>query len=172
MKIKFLLLISIIALSSCKKNNTKIDENSKFVKVWFDTVRTYPFKAKLIINKNKTFEYRGGACTSRFSSKGIWRIEKDTIILNSIKPKECLWKLNFGLFCLTPEEMRAGNADDDNKTIKGCEPQGEESYENFENEKFYFRNDTLIHKNDVNDKIVNCPKLKIAFSDKEKIKNR
>ena len=66
MKIKFFLLISIIALSSCKKNSSKIEENSKFVKVWFDTVRTFPFKAKLIINKNKTFEYRGGACTSSF----------------------------------------------------------------------------------------------------------
>lgn len=170
MKIKLLLLIFILALSSCKKDNPKIEENSKFVKVWFDTVRSYPFMAKLIINKNKTFEYRGGACTSSFGAKGIWRIENDTIILNSIKPKECMWKVDFGLLCLTPAEMRAGNENDDNKTIKGCEPQGEDSYENFENEKFYFRNDTLIHKNDENDKMKNCPKLKIAFSDKEKIR--
>ena len=81
-----------------------------------------------------------------------------------------MWKVDFGLLCLTPEEMRAGNANNDNKTIKGCEPQGEDSYENFENDKFYFRNDTLIHKNDENDKIANCPKLKIGFSDKEKIR--
>ncbi|HWS60138.1 MAG TPA: hypothetical protein VN182_04335 [Flavobacterium sp.] len=170
MKIKFLLLISIIALSSCKKDNPKIEEHSKFVKVWFDTVRSYPFKAKLIIKKDKTFEYRGGACTSSFGAKGIWRIENDTIILNSIKPKECMWKHDFGLFCLTFEEMKLANIEEDNKTIKDCEPQGENSYENFENEKFYFRNDTLIHKNDKYDKMTNCPKLIIAFSDKEKIR--
>ena len=170
MKIKFLLLISIIALSSCKKNNPKIEENSKFVKVWFDTVRSSPFMAKLTINKNKTFEYRGGACTSSFGAKGIWRVENDTIILNSIKPKECMWKHDFGLFCLTFEEMKAANIEEDNKTIKDCEPKSEDSYENFENEKFYFRNDTLIHKNDEKDKMKNCPNLKIAFSDKEKIR--
>jgi len=163
MKIKFLLLISILALSSCKKDNPKIEEHSKFVKVWFDTVRSYPFKAKLTINKNKTFEYRGGACTSRFGAKGIWKIENDTIILNSIKPKECMWKHDFGLIC---EKL----TDNDYKTIKDCEPKGEDSYENFENEKFYFRNDTLIHKNDENDKLKNCPKSIIAFSDKEKIR--
>lgn len=161
MKIKLFLLVSIIALSSCKKNNPKIEKNSKFVKVWFDTVRSYPFKAKLIINKNKTFEYRGGACDSRFGSKGIWRIENDTIILNSIKPKECMYKIDFGLVC----EKLTG---DDNKTIKGCEPKSDKMFEDFENEKFYFRNDTLIHKNDENDKITNCPKSKIAFSVKSK----
>lgn len=163
MKIKFLLLISILALSSCRKDNPKIDENSKFVKVWFDTVRSYPFKAKLNIKKDKTFEYRGGACTSRFGAKGIWKIENDTIILNSIKPKECMWKQDFGLIC---EKL----TDNDYKTIKDCEPKGEDSYEDFENEKFYFRNDTLIHKNDENDKLKNCPKSIIAFSDKEKIR--
>lgn len=163
MKIKFLILIFILALSSCKKDIPKIDESSKFVKVWFDTVRSYPFTAKLTINKNKTFEYRGGACTSSFGSKGIWKIENDTIILNSIKPKECMYKIDFGLICEKP-------SGDDYKTIKGCDPKSENTYENFENEKFYFRNDTLIHKNDENDKIANCPKLKIAFSDKEKIR--
>jgi hypothetical protein len=163
MKIKFLLLISILALSSCKKDNPKIDESSKFVKVWFDTVRSYPFKSKLTIKKNKTFEYRGGACTSGFGAKGIWRIENDTIILNSFKPKECMWKHDFGLIC---EKL----TDNDYKTIKNCEPKGEDSYENFENEKFYFRNDTLIHKNDENDKMKNCPKSIIAFSDKEKVR--
>ncbi|NDP27810.1 MAG: hypothetical protein GZ087_10355 [Flavobacterium sp.] len=170
MKIKFLLLISIIAFSSCKKNNPKIEENPKFVKVWFDTVKSFPFTAKLIIKKDSTFEYRGGACTSSFGAKGSWKMENDTIILNSIKPKKCMWKRDFGLFCLTFEEMKAGNIEEDNKTIKGCEPKGEDSYENFENEKFYFRNDTLIHKNDEHDKIKNCPKSKIAFLDKEKIR--
>jgi hypothetical protein len=163
MKIKLLLLISIIAFSSCKKDNPKIEENSKFVKVWFDTVRSYPFKAKLVIKKDKTFEYSGGACTSSFGAKGIWKIENDTIILNSIKPKEYMWKHDFGLIC---EKL----TDNNYKTIKDCEPKGEDSYENFENEKFYVRNDTLIHKNDENDKMKNCPKSKIAFSDKEKIR--
>jgi len=170
MKTKIFLLISILTLSSCKKDNPKVEENSKFVKVWFDTVRSYPLTSKLIINKNNTFEYRGGACTSSFGAKGIWKIENDTIILNSIKPKECKWKHDFGLFCLTYEEMKSSNFALDNKTIKGCEPQGDDSYEHFENDKFYFRNDTLIHKNDEKDKMKNCPKSIIAFSDKEKVR--
>lgn len=164
MKIKFLLLIFILALSSCKKDSPKIEENSKFVKVWFDTVIIVPFEAKLIIKKDNTFDYSGGACTSSFGAKGIWRIENDTIILNSIKPKECLWTHKFGKNCTTREEIIAER---DNKTIKNCEPNEDESYEIFENEKFYIRNDTLIHKNDENE---NCPKSIIAFSDKEKIR--
>lgn len=163
MKIKFLLLIAIIILSSCKKNNPKIDKNSKFVKVWFDTVRSYPFSSKLTIKKDSTFEYHGGACTSSFGAKGNWRIENDTIILNSTIPKECMVTIDFGLICEATTE-------NNNKTIKNCEPNGEDFYQNFENEKFYFRNDTLIHKNDENDKIKHCPKLKIAFSDKKKVR--
>ena len=163
MKLQFLLLIQLIAVTSCKKHEPKIEENAKFVKVWFDTVKSTPFTAKLIIKKDSTFEYTGGACTSSFGSKGIWRIENDTLILNSIYPKECMWKHDFGLIC---EKL----ASDDYKTIKGCDPKDERAYEHFENDKFYFRNDTLIHKNDENDKMENCPNAIIAFSDKQKIR--
>lgn len=164
MKLKLLsTLLLFVVFISCKKDETKAIKKSEFVKTWFDTVRMAPFKSKLIINENKTFEYLGGACTSRFESKGSWKIEKDTLILNSSKTNKCYWKHPFGLMCSKKdfEKIR-----EDNKTIKGCSPTGEDAYVIFDNEKFYIRNDTLIHT----EKNKYCPKMKIAFSSVQKVR--
>lgn len=164
MKIKLLSTLLFVIFISCKKDEPKVIEKSEFVKTWFDTVRMMPFMSKLKINENKTFDYDGGACTASFHSKGTWRIEKDTLILNSYKTNKCYWKENFGLICFTKEEIEKMR--EDNQTIKNCEPVGEESYVIFNHEKFYLRNDTLIH----NGKNKNCPKLRIAFSSIEKVR--
>lgn len=163
MKLKLLLTFLFIVFISCKKGETKAIEKSEFVKTWFDTVRMVPFKSKLIINDNKTFEYNGGACTSSFESKGSWKIEKDTLILNSSKTKKCYWKHPFGLMC---SEKDFEKIREDNKTIKDCNPTGENAYVIFDNEKFYIRNDTLIHTK----KNKYCPKFKIAFSSVQKVR--
>ena len=123
-----------------------------------------PLKERLIIKENKTFEFSSRACQGGSESNGIWKIENDTIILNSIKPKGCLFQHKYG-FCLIVGDK---SYFENNKTIKGCEPSGRDSsYEIFENEKFFIRNDTLIHVNKINDP---CPNLKIAYSMKEKIR--
>ncbi len=163
MKIKLLSTILFVVFISCKKDEQKVIKKSEFVKTWFDTVRGMPFMSKLKINENRTFDYYGGACTSRFHSEGTWRIEKDTLILNSYKTNKCYWKENFGLIC-TKEEIDSMR--EDNKTIKDCKPTGEERYVIFHNERFYLRNDTLIHTK----KNKNCPKLRIAFSSLEKVR--
>lgn len=154
----------LILLSSCNKTVPKKEENPKFVRVWFDTVQGMPFKAKLNIKENKTFEYSSRSCQDGSESNGTWKIENDTVVLNSIKPKGCRFQYPFGVVCISFNEEYSGN----NKTIKDCEPNGRDaSYEIFKNEKFYIKNDTLIHANKRND---SCPELKIAFSMREKIR--
>ena len=160
----FLLTILSILLSSCNKPLPKKEENPKFVRTWYDTVHGMPLKERLNINADKTFEYTSRACESGSESNGTWKIENDTIILKSIKPKGCRFQHRFGLCIVVGDKSYIEN----NKTIKDCEPSGRDSsYEIFENEKFYIRNDTLIYINKENDP---CPELKIAFSIKEKIR--
>ena len=68
----------------------------------------------------------------------------------------------FGIICINSEEYR----NLENKTIKDCQPKEQLlRYEIFENEKFYFKNDTIIHLNSQND---SCQGIKIRFSNKEK----
>lgn len=161
----FLLAIFLILLSSCKKDLPKEVENPKFVRVWYDTVQMAPFMSKLDIRANKTFKYWSGACQSSSESNGTWKIENDTIILKSIKPKGCLFQNRFGVYCIPRNDK---SYFENNKTIKGCEPSGREStYEIFENEKFIIKNDTLIHINIAKNE---CSKQRVAFSKKEKIR--
>lgn len=165
MKFKLLSILAIVIFISCKNDKPKINRNSKFVKSWFDTVRTTPFASELIINANNTFDYRGGACTSSFESKGIWKIEKDILILNSFKTKKCIWKNNFGLVCSKEDFDKIS---EENRSLNNCKLDSEKSYVVFNNEKFKLRNDTLIHIA-VNK---NCPKLRIAFSSKKKSRKK
>ena len=164
MKPYFIVIFLLILFSSCKKELQQTIENPKFARTWYDTVQGMPFRAKLSIKENNTFEYSSRSCESGSKSSGKWRIEKDTIILNSIKPKGCLFQHPFGVICIAYNDE---SYFENNKTIKDCEPSGREAtYEIFENEKFIFRNDTLIHTNKVKG---NCPNIRIAFSTKEKV---
>ena len=163
---KYILLVVIILtfLSSCNKNAPNKEVTSKFVRVWFDTVQGIPFRSKLEIKANNTFEYSSGSCENRSESYGIWKMIKDTIVLKSIKPKTCCYQHRFA-FC---DFNKEANSFDNKTTIKGCVPNGGEAdYEIFEDEKFVVRNDTLIHKSD---KKSSCPNLVIAFSSKEKVR--
>lgn len=150
-------------MTSCNKSLPKKDVSEKFVRTWFDTVQMMPFSAKLIIKKNKIFEYTSHACQSGSSCEGTWKIEDDTIILKSIKPQGCRYQHRFNI-CVEFDDTFYENL----KTIKDCEPKNkDEDYEIFENEKFFVRNDTLIHAKKVKDL---CPNIRIAFSSQQKIK--
>jgi hypothetical protein len=153
-----------ILLSSCNKPLPKKEENPKFVRTWYDTVQGMPLREKLTIKANKTFEYSSRSCESGSESKGTWKIENDTIILKSIKPKGCRFQNRFA-FCIPLNDK---SYFENNKTIKGCEPNGRDaSYAIFENEKFFLKNDSLIY---VGNKENPCSNLKIGFSMKEKIR--
>lgn len=158
-------LVILILFTSCKKDLPKEIENPKFVRTWYDTVQGMPYRAKLIINANKTFEFSDHGCQSGSKSYGNWKIVNDTITLKSIKPKGCLYQNRFGVYCI---KIGDKSYFENSKTIKGCEPSGRESdYEIFENEKFIIRNDTLIHINQAKN---DCGEIRVAFSTKEKMR--
>lgn len=150
---------------SCNKSSPKQSPevlNSKFVKVWFDTIKRVPFFSKLEIKQNRTFKYVGGACTASWSSEGCWIMKNDTIILNSVKPKECVYLSEYGTKCKTIDEIRKNGSE---ISSKNCTPDySYQDFEVFKNEKFYIQNDTLIHVKQ-NKK---CEGIDIAYSNKEK----
>ena len=166
-KHNLLIILLIISLSSCNKFKQKEqvneNQNSEFVKTWFDTIRGIPFTEKLEIKQNRTFKLIGGACTAGWWSEGSWNLKNDTIILNSIKPKKCVYLREYAAMCRTIEEIRKN---DRKISIKDCTPDSDDDYEMFINEKFYIRNDTLIHVKQ-NKK---CEGIEVAYSIKEKIR--
>lgn len=150
----FCILISIF-LISCKKEDKK--QESIFVKTWYDTEMVIPYMASLEINKDHTFKFTGGACTASFHSYGNWIEKNDTLILNSILPKECFQINEFGKMCYSKEEIEKIRF---TKTIADCEPKNDDSFENFKDEKFYLRNDSLVLKKDKKEK---CTEKEIVF---------
>lgn len=157
-------LITIISSGCDKSRTSKIEEKntSKYVKIWFDTIRTYPYIAELKIKKNNTFEFFSGACTYRSISKGTWIIKNDTIILNSSQPKDCFYMCEYGTICKTIEEINKRR--DRKKSIKDCNADIEFEYELFSNEKFYLKNDTLVHVKQNKQ----CAGLEFAYTSKQK----
>ena len=165
MKISLSILLISILFVSCNKSSSKESPkvlNSKFVKVWFDTIRGVPFFSKLEIKQNRTFKYVGGACTESWSSEGLWIIKNDTIILNSIKPKDCVYLSEYGTMCKTIAEIRKNGPEISSKDCDTAYSYPE--FEVFKNEKFYLKNDTLVHVKQ-NKK---CEGIDIAYSMKEK----
>lgn len=169
MKSKHLLhiILLIIFLSSCNKFKQKEqlndNQNAEFVKTWFDTIRGIPFTEKLEIKQNGTFKLIGGACTAGWWSEGIWSLKNDTIILNSLKPKKCVYLREYAAMCRTIKEIRKNGRE---ISIKDCNPDADDDYDMLINEKFYIRNDTLVHVKQ-NKK---CEGIEVAYSSKEKIR--
>lgn len=165
MKISLSILSFFILLVSCNKSSPKEPLevlNSQFAKVWFDTVRGIPFYSKLEIKQNNTYKYVGGACTASWSSEGVWIIKNDTIILNSKKPKECVYLSEYGTMCRTRIEIQKNGPEISSKDCDTAYSYPE--FEVFKNEKFYLKNDTLVHVKQ-NKK---CEGIDIAYSMKEK----
>lgn len=158
----FLLLLTV-TLTSCgeKVKPLKMD-NSKFIKSWYDTIQGYPYESELKIRKNNTFEYFSGACTYRSLSEGTWEIKDDTLILNSIPARDCFYLTEFGTLCKTKEEIVKKRAR--KKNIEDCQADPEHEYEIFSKEKFYLKNDTLIHVKQNKE----CAGIEFGYSSKEK----
>jgi len=155
-------ILILILFSSCKKE--RVEKKSVFIKTWYDTERVVPYTATLIINKDHTFKFTGGACTARFYSNGKWIEKKDTLILNSGFPKECLNLREFGRMCYSNEEIENIRF---LKTKAGCEVKNDDEFENFRDAKFYLRNDSLIFKKD---KKENCTEYEIRFYKAKKVR--
>jgi len=154
----FLLILSI-GIASCneKVKPMKID-TSKFIKIWHDTIQGYPYQSELKIKQNYTFEYFSGACSYRSISEGTWEVKDDTLILNSIPARDCFYLIEFGNLCKTKEEIEKKWAR--KKNIVDCEASPEIEYEIFNNEVFYLKSDTLVHKKQNKE----CAGIDFAFS--------
>jgi hypothetical protein len=147
--ISIFILSSFLSFIACK-NSTENEIRNKYIAEWKSTKKPVPYSATLKINKDYTFEFNSGACMSNSHSKGKWRIENDTIILNSFKPKDCCLLIVYGGNC--EKYGKIGENYMFKKSFKDCDLKTEDSYDVFENTKFYQKNDTLVFiKSKIND---------------------
>lgn len=151
--ISILILLSFLSFIACK-NSTENEIRNKYIAEWKSTKKPIPYSGTLKINNDNTFDFNSGACMSRSYSKGKWRIENDTIILNSFEPKNCCFLIVFGGNC--EKYGKTGENYMFKKSFKDCDLQTEDLYDVFENTKFYIKNETLVFKKS---KINDCEDL-------------
>ena len=121
------ILTTIFILSSCiSKNKTaesSVEHFEKYFGVWHSTDRHYEYSADLKIDSINNFIYEGGACASSFLSKGSWKLNGDTIILNSFQPEECYYVNDFGIkYIVAPPIIGDTTKHEMRTSIKGFEP--------------------------------------------------
>jgi hypothetical protein len=162
MKLKFcIFVILILIFQACKM---KADD--RFTKTWYDTEYIVPGRTTIEIKNDSTFKYRAAGCMWRSISKGKWKVFGDTIELNSTSIDTCY---NMFPFADCP---KFGEYYDKKKrtTILNCTAENETVYTVFKDEKFYFKNDSLIYRQNANS---NCQdSLRIVFSKTEKIRKK
>ena len=148
-QILYFLTLTLIQSSCISKNNTDKstqEQIDKYLGVWHSTDRHYEYSADLKIDSMNNFIYDGGACTWSFLSKGSWKLNGDTIVLNSFEPTECYYVEDFGIKIIVEPPIIGDTTIHEMRTsIRGCEPQLSSTYIMFNNEKFIIKNDTLIH---------------------------
>ena len=144
MNYKLLLCLFVVLLICCNRNE------SKFIGIWNIKTRM-PYSAKLILNENHTFSYKGGACLSLFESNGNWKIVNDTLILKSKLPNECFHTSKFGYICY---EIKDSLKIRNQTTIPNCKPKKTGyTFINFLDDKFVLKKDFLVY---LIDKYDNC----------------
>lgn len=146
------IFVAIFILIGCvhksEKNTILSNINEKpngFIGEWESFERIYPYVSNLIIKNDSTFYYESGACLFRGFSKGRWKINNDTLILNSSNLDSCLYLSYFDEDCILITEGDTSKFIRET-TISGCIPFYETEYILFKNDAFYIYNDTLIHK--------------------------
>ncbi|MBC7748150.1 MAG: hypothetical protein H7Z76_06170 [Methylotenera sp.] len=130
----YTLMFSLILIQSCQR---KINSN-KFIGTWNGT-HTEGGYAKLKINKENTFSYESGGNGNKTFSSGHYKIVGDSIALTSKNATEvdgCYIIIQYGQ-CFF-KDLR--------QTQMNCQPSKNEFYEFFDNDIFYFKKNTLIHK--------------------------
>ena len=152
----FILLLFLI--QSCCNTSThsviqSAIQNNNYLGEWYSVERITPFGATLRIDSNYTFNYEGGACVMHFGSKGIWRLNEDTLILNSIEPEECYYLFEFNPVCfdLTDSFIYLKT-----RTTKEGLPPINYEYVLFKDVKFLIIDSVLTH-------IPLCPQVKNDF---------
>ncbi len=158
------LFISIMMGCGQSSRNAKNDSpelsDNVFLGVWQSVERSYPFGATLKIDSTYYFTYAGGACLYHFESQGEWRLNGDTLILNSFYPEKCCYINDFGINCI----IVAPDGSTRYKPItsmRDCTPDSEVEYILFNNERFVLENSILTHIRKAN---APCPDIKDNFT--------
>ncbi|MCR4033768.1 hypothetical protein [Flavobacterium panacis] len=144
MKNNCFLLLILICLISCKKNESKNKSEeplNKFLGVWNDTEYIIPNETKLKINSDNTFVYTAAGCDWRVFSRGNWKTKGDSVELTSIKIDTCYIAFPFidcGFYERKDKKRMV--------TVPNCEPDTGGSFCVFTKEVFYIKNDSLIYK--------------------------
>lgn len=155
MTFKILFFLLSILFLSCNNQGGK---SNKFIGSWYDTDYIIPSNANIKINSNNTFNYKSRGCQWSVISKGEWKINGDSIELNSIRIDTCYSMYPF-IECLTFGENLNKNAQ---KTIPNCVIKSDTHFAVFSKEIFYLKNDSLVYKLKVSS---NCPnKMKIIYA--------
>lgn len=136
------LLIIALTLFSCKKN-TSFDM-CKICGEWNIKSDAMETGEILIFNTDNNFTYKSVGHITESFSQGNWKIKENTLILNSIMPKECFYTLSFGGKCKSSHLLKDELID---KTISECEPSAlNKFYVEFKNSKFLIKEDSLIYQ--------------------------
>jgi len=93
----FILFILFTTLFDCSKSSdNKLHKDEAFVHDW--KVVRYPYSnATLTLLKNNEFKYSESGHMTQMYSEGLWSKNENTLILNSLRPNECLHIDDFSL---------------------------------------------------------------------------
>lgn len=137
----FILFIPFTTFFNCSKSaDNKLKKDNEFVRDW--KVVRYPYSnATLTLLKNNEFKYSESGHITQIYSEGLWRKNKDTLILNSLRPNDCLYIDDFSL-----NEKEAFESM--KTTMKNCNPKpNSKIFTEFNNSKFIIKSDSLIYLN-------------------------
>ena len=127
-----------MSLFGCQKNI----EPDEFVGTWIIDGIPYS-KAKITFSKNHTFEYVEKNDFSNSNSNGKWEIRKDTLILNSVFPNECLYVNNFLQSCNDEQAIVVKPFIE--TTIINCRPKNiKKFFRKFDDTKFVKDSNSLV----------------------------
>ncbi|MFZ5940552.1 MAG: hypothetical protein ACOYXB_08255 [Bacteroidota bacterium] len=134
-------IISLLILLGSELSGQNNDNESFFTGTWHSTKKPFPYGADIEILPDHTFHFRVGACTFRSFSEGSWKIIDSILILDSYALDSCMLANYFGFECIPVDSFPEPVS-----TIPGCIPEysGME-YTIFDDEKFFFKDDTLRH---------------------------
>lgn len=135
-----LIFLAICFVGCTKEISPKSAATDRFLRQW--NVVRYPYSnASLTISSNHIFKYEETGHLQDYYSTGTWRLDKDTLILNSTVPAECLYIDDFSL-------NQQQTSDHLTTTVKNCEPDaGRKFYTDFNEAKFIVTTDSLKYLN-------------------------
>lgn len=132
--------VLFILFDCSKSTDNKLKKDKEFVRDW--KVVRYPYSnATLTLLENNQFKYSESGHITQLYSEGLWSIKNDTLILNSLRPNDCLYIDDFSLNEKeTFESLKT--------TLKNCNPKPDSKFfTEFSNSKFIVKPDSLIYLN-------------------------